>query len=31
MLKVARECDVGSGIVQRITQEMKDPFVGVAA
>jgi hypothetical protein len=30
MLKVARECDVGSGTVQRIKQEMKGPFVGVA-
>jgi len=31
MLKVARECGVGSGTVQRIKQEMKGPFVGVAA
>jgi hypothetical protein len=28
---VARECGVGSGTVQRIRQEMKGPFVGVAA
>jgi DNA invertase Pin-like site-specific DNA recombinase len=31
MLKVARECGVGSGTVQRIKEEMKGPFVGVAA
>ena len=31
MLKVARECGVGSGTVQRIRQEMDGPFVGVAA
>jgi len=31
MLKVARECGVGSGTVQRIKQEMTGPFVGVAA
>jgi DNA invertase Pin-like site-specific DNA recombinase len=31
MLKVARECGVGSGTVQRVKQEMKGPFVGVAA
>src|SRR5215470_16533359 len=31
ILKVARECGVGSGTVQRIRQEMKGPFVGVAA
>jgi hypothetical protein len=31
MLKVARECGVGSGAVQRISQEMKGSFVGVAA
>jgi hypothetical protein len=30
-LKVARECGVGSGTVQRIRQEMKGAFVGVAA
>ena len=29
--KVARECGVGSGTVQRIRQEMKRPFVGAAA
>jgi hypothetical protein len=28
MLKVARECGVGSGTVQRIKQEMKGPFLG---
>ena len=31
MLKVARECGVGSGTVQRIKQEMKSPFAVVAA
>src|SRR5262249_10680183 len=31
MRKVARECGVGTGTVQRIRQEMKGPFVGVAA
>src|ERR1700745_4081433 len=31
MLKVARECGVGSGTVQRIRQKMKGPFAGVAA
>jgi DNA invertase Pin-like site-specific DNA recombinase len=31
MLKVARECGVGSGTVQRIKQEMKRPFAVVAA
>jgi hypothetical protein len=31
MPKVARECGVGSGTVQRIKQEMKGAFVGVAA
>src|SRR5690348_686633 len=31
MLKVARECGVGSGTVQRIKQEMKGPFVGAVA
>jgi DNA invertase Pin-like site-specific DNA recombinase len=31
MLKVARECGVGSGTVQRIKQEMTGPFVGAAA
>src|ERR1700746_617251 len=31
MLKVARECGVGSGTVQRIRQEMEGPFVGAAA
>jgi hypothetical protein len=30
MLKVARECSVGSDTVQRIKQEMKSPFVAVA-
>jgi hypothetical protein len=29
--KVARELGVGTGTVQRIRQEMKGPFVGVAA
>jgi hypothetical protein len=29
--KVARECGVGTGTVQRIRQEMDGPFVGVAA
>ena len=29
--KVARECGVGTGTVQRVQQEMKGPFVGVAA
>ena len=31
MLKVARECGVGSGTVQRIKQEMKSPFAVLAA
>ena len=31
MRKIARECGVGTGTVQRIRQEMKGPFVGVAA
>ena len=31
ILKVARELGVGSGTVQRIRQEMKDPFVDAAA
>ena len=31
MRKVARECGVGTGTVQRVKQEMKGPFVGVAA
>ena len=31
MLKVARECGIGSGTVQRIKQEMKGPFAVVAA
>jgi hypothetical protein len=31
LLKVARECGVGSGTVQRIKREMKGAFVGVAA
>ena len=31
MVDVARECGVGSGTVQRIKQEMKGSFVGVAA
>jgi DNA invertase Pin-like site-specific DNA recombinase len=31
MLKVAAECGVGSGTVQRIMQEMKGPFADVAA
>jgi len=31
MLKVARECGVGSGTVQRIKQAMKAPFAVVAA
>jgi len=31
MLKVARECGVGSGTVQRVKQEMKGPFADVAA
>ena len=30
MLKVACECGVGSGTVQRIRQEMEGPFVGEA-
>jgi hypothetical protein len=30
ILKVARECGVGSGTVQRIKQEMKGPFVVAA-
>ena len=29
--KVARECGVGTGTVQRVQQEMKGPFVGAAA
>ena len=29
--KVARECGVGTGTVQRVRQEMKGPFVGAAA
>jgi DNA invertase Pin-like site-specific DNA recombinase len=29
--KVARECGVGTGTVQRVVQEMKGPFVGAAA
>ena len=31
MLKIARECGVGHGTVQRIKQEMKGPFTVVAA
>jgi len=31
ILRVARECGVGSGTVQRVKQEMKGPFDGVAA
>ena len=31
MLRIARECGVGSGTVQRVKQEMKGPFDGVAA
>ena len=31
MRKVARECGVGTGTVQRVKQEMEGPFVGVAA
>jgi DNA invertase Pin-like site-specific DNA recombinase len=31
ILKVARECGVGSGTVQRVKQEMKRPFVGACA
>jgi hypothetical protein len=31
MLKVARECGVGSGTVQRVKQEMEGTFAGVAA
>jgi DNA invertase Pin-like site-specific DNA recombinase len=31
MLKIARECSVGSGTVQRIKQEMEGPFAVVAA
>ena len=31
ILRVARECGVGSGTVQRVTQEMESPFEGVAA
>jgi DNA invertase Pin-like site-specific DNA recombinase len=31
MRKIARECGVGTGTVQRIKQEMSRPFVGVAA
>jgi hypothetical protein len=31
MRKIARECGVGTGTVQRIRQEMKGPFVVVAA
>jgi DNA invertase Pin-like site-specific DNA recombinase len=29
--KIARECGVGTGTVQRVMQEVKGPFVGVAA
>ena len=29
--KIARECGVGTGTVQRVQQEMKGPFVGEAA
>jgi DNA invertase Pin-like site-specific DNA recombinase len=29
--KIARECGVGTGTVQRVQQEMKGPFDGVAA
>jgi DNA invertase Pin-like site-specific DNA recombinase len=29
--KVARECGVGTGTVQRVKQEMDGPFVGAAA
>jgi hypothetical protein len=29
--EIARECGVGTGTVQRVRQEMKDPFVGMAA
>jgi len=29
--KVARECGVGTGTVQRVQQEMKGPFVGAVA
>src|SRR5262249_16545699 len=31
MGKVARECGVGTGTVQRVQQEMKGPFVGAVA
>jgi DNA invertase Pin-like site-specific DNA recombinase len=31
MRKVARECGVGTGTVQRVRQEMKGPFVGAVA
>ena len=31
MRKVARECGVGTGTVQRVHQEMKGPFAGMAA
>jgi hypothetical protein len=31
MRKVARECGVGTGTVQRVQQEMEGPFVGAAA
>lgn len=31
ILKVARECGVGSGTVQRVKQEMEVPLDGVAA
>jgi DNA invertase Pin-like site-specific DNA recombinase len=31
MRKIARECGVGTGTVQRIHQEMEGPFVGAAA
>jgi hypothetical protein len=31
MHKVALECGVGTGTVQRVRQEMEGPFVGVAA
>ena len=31
MRKIARECGVGTGTVQRVKQEMKGPFVGAIA
>jgi hypothetical protein len=31
MRKIARECGVGTGTVQRIKQEMKGPFAVAAA